>query len=349
MKKLKLTLAALCAMLLMAVLLAAFTAAPVSADTIRKGVDFSWHGTLDPEAFKAEGVEFVVRYLAGGQYPEKELTQEEADMWSAAGIQVVVVWETTAGRALEGYEAGYEDASIAFPQAHSLGMPEDKPVYFAVDVDTNGPSVRDYFQGVYDWARTHFADGMATPRIGIYGGYEPVKWIMDAGYAAYGWQTVAWMKGRGWLDNVMQQHTIEVEMAGTNVDLNRVAHNDYGGWISTRVAKAQETQVAQAEVPAAEPEETQAEPTLTVTPPSVEPPQPLDVATPEEMANPAEVLPVAGPSSLEVRLPQESATLRMEKRLGEIPRSWEIKASLPSLPAATDSSVGEFYKAVRDK
>lgn len=334
MKKLKLTLAVFSAMLLMAVLLAAFSAAPASAGTLHKGVDFAWHGALDPEAFKAEGVEFVVRYLAGNQYPDKELSQAEADMWSAAGIQVVLVWETTAGRALEGYEAGYKDASMAFPQAHSLGMPEDKPIYFAVDVDTDGPSVRDYFQGVYDWARTNFPDGMATPRIGIYGGYAPVKWIRDAGYAAYGWQTVAWMKGRGWLDNVMQQHTIEVEMAGTNVDLNRVAHEDYGGWISTRVAKAQQTQVAQAEASAAEPEETQTEPALTVAPPNVEPPRPLDVATPEQMANPAEVLPVAGPSSLDVRPPQEAATLRMEKRLGEIPATY---------------SISEFYKAARVK
>lgn len=234
MKRLKHPALLLGAALLMAVMLTAIFVGPALAGT-HSGVDFAWHGPLNPEAFKKQGVEFVVRYLAGGKGGGKELTKTEADMWSKAGVGVVLVWETYASRATRGYDAGYYDASIAFPQAESLGMPDGKPVYFAVDVDTSGASVDAYFRGVYDWLRKNSSDGQATSRIGIYGGYDPVKHIMRAGYAKYGWQTRAWMYGRGWLPNVMQQHAFGVYIDGVETDVNRVPLDEYGQWTSTRV------------------------------------------------------------------------------------------------------------------
>lgn len=208
-------------------------ATPALAATEMSGVDFAWHGDLDPQAFKKAGVDFVVRYIAGGIGGSKEITHSEADMWSKAGVGIVLIWETTASRAGQGYDAGYRDASVAYPQAKSMGMPDGRPVYFAVDYDATGAQVRPYFQGIYDWVRAHHSDGQATSRIGVYGGHDIVKYIHDAGFAAYKWQASAWMHGKGWQSDAMQQYAIDKNVAGVSVDLNRVTTADYGVWFST--------------------------------------------------------------------------------------------------------------------
>jgi hypothetical protein len=234
---LKSSIALLAALVLVVVISAAFLAAPAFASGPSTGVDFAWHGTLDPQTFKDAGADFVVRYLAGGKGSSKEITHYEADMWSKAGVGLVLVWETTATRATQGYNAGYHDASLAYPQAASMGMPDGKPVYFAVDTDATGSQVDPYFHGIYDWARTHFADGRATSRIGVYGGHDVVEYVRDAGYAKYGWQALAWMHGKGWLPDAMQQYGVEKTIGGVDSDLDRVYVEDYGVWFSTCVVK----------------------------------------------------------------------------------------------------------------
>jgi hypothetical protein len=173
-------------------------------------------------------------------------------MWSKAGVGIVLVWETTASRAGQGYDAGYRDASIAFPQAKTMGMPDGKPIYFAVDYDADPRAVDPYFKGIYDWARTHFADGQATSRIGVYGGHDVVKYIRDRGYAKYMWQATAWMKGKGWHSEAMQQYGINKTVAGVNVDWNRVTGSDYGVWFSTCIVNPPKPPAREAEDGAAE-------------------------------------------------------------------------------------------------
>src|SRR3954454_9683507 len=99
-----------------------------------EGIDYAF-GRPTMAALKSAGIKFVCRYLSHS--PSKNLTAAEAKKLSDAGIWIVVVWETTAKRALDGYAAGAADARDALAQAQICGMPDDRPIYFAVDWDAS--------------------------------------------------------------------------------------------------------------------------------------------------------------------------------------------------------------------
>ena len=57
-----------------------------------------------PEAIRAAGYDFAVRYLSDGgpALPGKQLLPAEADGLRANGISIVANWETTSDRMLAG-------------------------------------------------------------------------------------------------------------------------------------------------------------------------------------------------------------------------------------------------------
>jgi hypothetical protein len=181
--------------------------------TVRKGIDYY---AMAPSEAKAVGASFVCRYLS--LTPGKSLTLGEARELSRLGISMVVVWETTAKRALDGEAAGAEDARVALAQATACGMPAGRPIYFSVDYDTSeDPSVVEpYFVG---------AAGVTNP-IGVYGGISTVKYLFDAKRVEYGWQTEAWSGGRfDWRAQIRQV------AYGANYDTDSAWANDYGQWL----------------------------------------------------------------------------------------------------------------------
>src|SRR5581483_8615643 len=111
----------------------------------RLGLDYAW-GRLTPAQHKSVGSTFAVRYLSHDA--SKNLTRAEADELRRGGIDVVVVWESTATRASEGMQAGIDDARTALSMAEACGMPHGRPIYFAVDQDVDGQTVHAYFEGV---------------------------------------------------------------------------------------------------------------------------------------------------------------------------------------------------------
>jgi hypothetical protein len=88
-------------------------------------------------ALRRAEVGLVCRYLSHDT-TGKNLTRAEAERLSAAGIWLVVVWESAAGRARSGRGGGVADARAADAQARACGMPRDRPIYFAVDADATG-------------------------------------------------------------------------------------------------------------------------------------------------------------------------------------------------------------------
>jgi len=86
----------------------------------REGADYSQR-TADAHALRKAGMTFAMRYLSHDD--GKNLHQEEARLLSSAGIDVGVVWETTANRALSGHAGGVQDAHQAAAQAKACGMP----------------------------------------------------------------------------------------------------------------------------------------------------------------------------------------------------------------------------------
>lgn len=187
------------------------------------GVDYAWSRPTIL-AMKAAGVEFVCRYLSHDT-TGKNITIAEARALRDAGMSLVLVWETTASRALAGERAGRDDALSAVFMARALGFPEDRPLFFAVDFDATAeqqPQISAYFAGV--------ASVIGRSRVGMYGGHGPVSRAFDAGVIAYGWQTYAWSAGRWDKRAGLQQYANGERIGGQEVDFNRSTTNDYGQW-----------------------------------------------------------------------------------------------------------------------
>lgn len=186
------------------------------------GIDYAW-SRPSVATMSENGVQFIARYLSND--PSKNLSRSEAESVNAAGIWCVVVWETTATRPLSGRSGGVADAERAQAQATAVGMPDDRPIYFAVDWDattTQQPTIDAYMDGV--------ASVVGRDRVGMYGGYGPISRAFDSGKITWGWQTYAWSGGK-WDNRAhIQQYKNGVRLGGADVDYNRAMLDDYGQW-----------------------------------------------------------------------------------------------------------------------
>lgn len=186
------------------------------------GVDYAW-GRPGAKALQAAGVHFAARYLSHDT-SGKNLSAGEAQALSDAGIWLVVVWETTATRALDGRSAGVADAQAAAAQAKDCGMPAGRPIYFAVDFDATGRAaeILPYFAGA--------ASVLGADRVGIYGGLVAVRAVLDSGHAKWAWQTYAWSGGRWDSRAQLQQYSNDHVIGGVGLDFDRGVDGDYGQW-----------------------------------------------------------------------------------------------------------------------
>jgi Domain of unknown function (DUF1906) len=148
-----------------------------------KGIDIAWDRPTIA-AIKATGAHWVARYFSPDA--TKNLTAAEVHDYPAAGLAIVTVFESSAGRATAGFAAGAADARLAEQQRAAVGLPASHIHHFAVDEDTSWASVQAYFDGA--------ASVVGLARIGAYGGLAVIE-----GAAAHGlrylWQTVAWSGG----------------------------------------------------------------------------------------------------------------------------------------------------------
>jgi hypothetical protein len=183
------------------------------------GIDWAW-GTPNIPAMAKAGVKFAGRYLSGDT--TKNLTATQAHSLGAHGIDCIVVWETTANRAMAGRSAGIADAQKAKVLADRCGMPSGKPIYFAVDFDGTLAQVKDYFAGVNTV--------LGVRRTGVYGGYRVVSGLFDAKMVAYGWQTYAWSGGKWDPRAQVQQYSNGHNLGGVACDYDRSTHADFGQW-----------------------------------------------------------------------------------------------------------------------
>lgn len=189
----------------------------------RSGIDYSAYSAIDVDAMWSAGVSFVVRYLSHDH--RKNLSPGEAQILSGGGIDIAVVWESSAQRALGGHAAGEADARDAVMQAAACGMPEGRPIYFAVDFDAKDedkPIIAEYLGGA--------ASALGLERVGVYGGYWVVRYCFDHEAAAWGWQTYAWSGGRREVRAHIYQRLNGVKIAGISCDLDTALQLDFGQW-----------------------------------------------------------------------------------------------------------------------
>lgn len=193
---------------------------------MRLGLDYAG-GRPDPQAIRAAGFDFVVRYLSDGGpgLPGKLLTPDEADRLRAAGVDIVANWETTADRMLGGYAAGQYDAAVALAQAQACGMSGDRPIYFSADWDAYESQqgvINDYLRGA--------AEVIGVENVGIYGGYWPLSRALDAGVAHWAWQTDAWSGGNRDDRAQLHQRIGTAVVGGVECDVNEALADDFGQW-----------------------------------------------------------------------------------------------------------------------
>jgi hypothetical protein len=192
---------------------------PPSKPTHRFGIDYAW-GRPNIAAFKAAGVTFVARYVSTPGN-SKNISASEARTLSRGGLDIVLVFETTAQRATAGFSAGVRDARSARKQALAVGWPKGGVIYFAVDFDASGSAVDRYFDGV--------ASVLGKDHCGPYAGVRVVEHLMNRGFK-WAWQTYAWSGGRWDPRAQLQQYSNEHYIGGVNCDYNRAVKADFGQW-----------------------------------------------------------------------------------------------------------------------
>jgi hypothetical protein len=194
---------------------------------MRRGVDYSW-GRPSPAALVAAGYTFAVRYLSSwAPHAGKRLTAGEARALSAAGLDVVLVYEDLAGDFLVDPEAtGRAHAAAARAQAATLGAPPDVPIYFAIDRD---PRPAATLRAGLTYLR-YAAGELGPARVGVYGGHAIVQAALDGGSCRYGWQTYAWSDGMWWPGAQLRQVKTGVQFDGVDVDEDEAQSADFGAW-----------------------------------------------------------------------------------------------------------------------
>lgn len=183
------------------------------------GVDIAWARPTVAQ-IKASGAHFVCRYLSPDS--TKNITAQEVKDYHAAGLGVVVIWESVAGRMKSGYAAGKADAIAADKQRKAVGLPADQPIYFACDFDATASeyhAINEYMRGVNDV--------IGLSRSGFYGGYYVVQNVASAPTRAhYYWQTVAWSSGH-WSAHANIRQTGATTLSG-QADKDVAITADYG-------------------------------------------------------------------------------------------------------------------------
>lgn len=182
-------------------------------------IDIAWDRPTTAD-IKASGAVGVLRYFSNDS--TKNLTAAEVGEYHAAGLGVADVWETTTGRATQGYAAGAADARAAEAQRAADGLPADQTIYLAVDEDTSWASVQPYFDGA---ASVLGNDAHGIPRTGVYGGFAVIEGAHAHGLRRL-WQTLAWSGGQRSAHAVLYQDGSTLFSGGA--DVNQILAADWG-------------------------------------------------------------------------------------------------------------------------
>ena len=195
---------------------------------VASGLDYAWAPHPSISAMTAAGYTFVVRYLSHS--PSKNLTPDEAQALTTAGIAVVANWEATLDGPSHGFEQGVADAAEAARQAAACGMPEDRPIYFSVDWDVQSDDmdpVTAYFDGI--------ASVIGVARTGAYSSYDALGWLLASDRIRWAWQSCSagFSEGRNrspYPDIHLWQNRTPFTFDGAEVDGDQALTPDFGQW-----------------------------------------------------------------------------------------------------------------------
>lgn len=188
-----------------------------------EGCDYSFDRPNVTQLWAA-GIQFAGRYFGLGTDNKLAHTYEIAAL-NAVGISVFNLAEQWPNSALQGYGLGTQHAIKVKDDMDAKGVPENRPVYFAVDFDVTSaqwPAVLSYFSGINGI--------LPLDRIGIYGGIRAMQWAQRDGAAKWFYQTAAWSSGQIFPGVHVYQYSNGHTIGGGDVDLDRSYQDDFGQW-----------------------------------------------------------------------------------------------------------------------
>lgn len=178
--------------------------------------DLSW-ARPGGAALKAAGFVGVMRYFSNDT--GKNLSHDELVDYLTNGLDVGVIWESTATRGLSGAAGGAADGAEALRQAQAIGYAGK--IYAAFDFDAN--DAQKPILAAYQDAFNEATQGRSRA---AYGGYWVVKYLLDNGHIDHAWQTLAWSGGQ--IDPRAQLYQNGANEFGGQVDDNDVRKADFG-------------------------------------------------------------------------------------------------------------------------
>lgn len=209
-----------------------------------KGVDLSSvRLTLQQcQAIKAAGYDFIGKYLVPETYTSGGVTKQSTKSLSAqdvknilaAGLRILSIYETSAGRAKGGRAYGLVDGMAALQRGETLGMPTNGIIYFAVDYDAP-TSDFDKIEAYLRAAR----EQTGPYEVGVYGSYKVIEEMYRRGACKAFWQCVAWSGGKKSVHRNIYQSEWDKTVAGITVDINECMDMDAAGLWSLTAEKEQ--------------------------------------------------------------------------------------------------------------
>ena len=197
---------------------------------IVNGVDASSACTSSTiTCLQSEGISFVGRYYSRTTKIEgKKLTASEAALLSAAGLQIVAVYED--GPTSYDYfsEArGAADAEGALEQAEAIGQPAGTAIYFTVDYDATSDEIAGEISAYFGAINAALS---GTYTVGVYGSGAVCSAITAAGLAELAWlaQSTGWSGYSEFSAWAIKQGP-EQSVCDLNSDTD-IAHGDFGAF-----------------------------------------------------------------------------------------------------------------------
>lgn len=173
---------------------------------------------LSGAAVAAAGRAFVCRYVGAYAGDWRETSAAEISDLLAHNVAVVLNYEGS-GTDARSFANGAADARYADSRVNALGHP-GAVIYFSIDEQT-APDPVGYFQGV--------ESVIGHSRTGVYGGYDTVTALHNAGVCAWFWMTYAWEYGRPVPSFVhIYQYRNGQTVNGMTVDFDRALTPNFG-------------------------------------------------------------------------------------------------------------------------
>lgn len=147
-----------------------------------------------PSALHAAGATVVCRYIAPQAW--KTITASEYAELRAAGIQVILNWESSANDWLDGATGGRADGLSAVAKARALGYPAGSVIVGSADFNATAGQRGAVLAYADAFAAALRAGGYAP---GVYGPWDVLDWVAGHGGYVFFWQagmSTAWSGGR---------------------------------------------------------------------------------------------------------------------------------------------------------